>query len=85
MNTKNVSTSGCTAGRCSYTFESPSNPPSSYDNVSVAAKNVVGVGTARTCTAQPISELLVLCMGIYTNSLVEKFYIAIDSIGRTLM
>ena len=56
VNTKNVSTSGCTAGRCSYTFEPPSNPPSSYDSVSVAAENVVGVGAARTCTTQTISE-----------------------------
>ena len=47
----------CTVGRCSYTFEPPSNPPSSYDSVSVAAENVVGVGAARTCTTQPISEL----------------------------
>ena len=56
MDTKNVSISECTAGRCSHTFELPSNPPSSYDNVSVAAENVVGVGAARTCTAQTISE-----------------------------
>ena len=47
----------CTAGRCSHTFEPPSNPPSSYDSVSVAAENVVGVGASRTCTAQAISEL----------------------------
>ena len=47
----------CTAGRCSHTFEPPSNPPSSYDSVSVAAENVVGVGAARNCTTQPISEL----------------------------
>ena len=85
VNTDNVSTSGCTAGRCSYTFEPTSNPPSSYDSVSVAAENVVGVGNARTCTTQAISELLVLCLCIYTNSLVEKLYIAIDSIGGTLM
>ena len=85
MAIENVNIARCTAGRCSYTFKPPSNPPSSYDSVSVAAKNVVGVGDARTCTAQPISELLVLCMGIYTNSLVEEFYIAIDSIGRTFM
>ena len=46
----------CTAGKCSHTFEPPSNPPSSYDSVSVAAENVVGVGAARTCTTQTISE-----------------------------
>ena len=56
--TENVNIARCTAGRCSHTFEPPSNPPSSYDSVSVAAENVVGVGPARTCTAQPISELL---------------------------
>ena len=54
---QNMNITMCTAGRCSHSFEPPSNPPSSYDNVSVAAENVVGVGTARPCTAQPISEL----------------------------
>ena len=54
--TENVNTAECTAGRCSHTFEPPSNPPSSYDSVSVAAENVVGVGAARTCTTQTISE-----------------------------
>ena len=58
VNSENVSTSRCTAGRCSHTFEPPSNPPSSYDSVSVAAGNVVGVGATRTCTTQTISELL---------------------------
>ena len=50
-------TTMCRAGRCSYTFVPPSNPPSSYNSVSVAAENVVGVGAARTCTPQPIGEL----------------------------
>ena len=59
VNTENVNITRCTARRCSHTFEPPSNPPSSYDSVSVAAENVVGVGAARTCTTQPISELLV--------------------------
>ena len=54
--TENVNIARCTAGRCSHTFEPPSNPPSSYDSVSVAAENVVGVGAARTCTTQPIGE-----------------------------
>ena len=54
--TENVNISRCTAGRCSHTFEPPSNPPSSYDGVSVAAENVVGVGVARTCTTQTISK-----------------------------
>ena len=44
------------AGKSSHTFEPPSNPPSSYDSVSVAAVNVVGVGAARTCTTQDISK-----------------------------
>ena len=57
--TENVNITRCTVGRCNYTFEPPSNPPLSYDSVSVTAENVVGVGTARTCTAQTISELLV--------------------------
>ena len=61
--TENVSIAECTAGRCSHRFEPPSNPPSSYGSVSVAAeKNVVGVGVARTCTTQTISELLVLLL-----------------------
>ena len=50
----------CTARRCSHTFEPPSNPPSTYDSVSVAAQNVVGVGPAKTCTTQSIGELQVL-------------------------
>ena len=54
----------CAAGRCSHTFEPASHLvngrlPSSYDSVSVVAENVVGVGVARTCVAQPISELSV--------------------------
>ena len=57
VTTENVNTARCIAGRCSHTFEIPSNPPSSYDSVSVAAENVVGVGAARTCTTQPISKL----------------------------
>ena len=56
--TENVNIARCTAGKCSHIFEPPSNPPSSYDSVLVAAENVVGVGTARTCTTQTISELL---------------------------
>ena len=56
--TEIVNIARCTAGRCSHTFELPSNPPSSYDSVSVAAENVVGAGAERTCTTQPISELI---------------------------
>ena len=58
--TENVNIDSCTAGRCSHTFEPPLNPPSSYDSVSVAAENVVGVGAARPCTAQTISELNII-------------------------
>ena len=54
--TENVNIASCTTERCNHTFEPPSNPPSSYDSVSVAAENVVGVGAARTCTTQTISE-----------------------------
>ena len=55
--TENVNITKCTAGRCSHTFKPPSNLPSSFENVSVAAENVVGVGNPRTCTTQTISEL----------------------------
>ena len=54
---ENVNISKCKAGKCNYTFIPPSNPPSSYYSVSVAAENVVGVGAARTCTTQTISEM----------------------------
>ena len=57
-NIVNINVSMCMNGRCSHTFEPPSNPPSSYDSVSVAAVNVVGVGAVRNCTTQTISELL---------------------------
>ena len=55
--TEIVNIARCTAGRCSYTFEPPTNPPSSYDSVSMAAENVVGVGAATTCITQMISKL----------------------------
>ena len=58
--TENVTSTECTTENCSHTFEPPSNS-SNYDSVSVAAENVVGVGAARTCTTQPISELLRHC------------------------
>ena len=61
-NTFIVNTTMCKARTCNYTFEPPSNPPSSYDRVSVAAENVVGIGDARNLTTQPISELSVICM-----------------------
>ena len=58
--TEIVNITRCTAGRCNHTFELPSYPPSSFDSVSVAAENVVGVGAPRTCTTHPISELITL-------------------------
>ena len=54
MSTESVRSARCTAGSCSHTS---SNPPSSYDSLSVAAKNVVGVGAGKVCTIQTISEL----------------------------
>ena len=57
--TVNVNVTACTAGKCSHTFNlSSDSVPSSYDSVSVAAVNVVGVGPARTCTTQSISKLI---------------------------
>ena len=58
--TENVNIARCAARRCSHTFEPPSNPPSSYDSVLVAAENVVGRGAARICTIQTISELNII-------------------------
>ena len=61
--TQNVDPSDCTAGICGHTFRPASDllngsVPSSYDNMLVIAENVVGVGTVRTCTEHPISELI---------------------------
>ena len=67
MVTNSVNIARCTAGRCSHTFEPPSNPPSSYDSVSVVAENVVGVGAARTCTAQTISELTLSFVMVFVD------------------
>ena len=49
----------CIVGICEYTYMPASNGSvcSSYDSVAVAAENVMGVGAARTCTAQTISKL----------------------------
>lgn len=57
---KNISVNDCEGGKCSHSFEPPSNPPLSYDRVSVAAENVVGVGAVKLCTARIISELVSL-------------------------
>ena len=63
---KNIAVYECKGGKCNHTFEPPSNPPSSYDKVSMAAENVVGVGAAKLCTTQIISELVVslLCHAV---------------------
>ena len=63
LDTENVNVSRCTMTECRNTFEPASNSsvPSSYDSVSVAAENVVGVGAARVCIAEPISELPDTC------------------------
>ena len=56
--TENVNIVACKVGRCSHTFNLLSSKvPSNFESVLVAAENVVGVGPAGTCTAQPISEL----------------------------
>ena len=55
---ENVNKSQCNSRMCWHSFEADINRLILYDSVSVAAENVVGVGPARTCTAQTISELL---------------------------
>ena len=59
--TENVNSSACRAETCNHAFNLlnvlSDSVPSGYDSVSVAAENVVGVGPARTCTTQTISEL----------------------------
>ena len=56
---ENVDISQCNAisGTCRHPFEPDMNRPILYDSVSVAGENVVGVGPARTCTTQTLSEL----------------------------
>ena len=64
---ENLNTTVCRAERCSHTYNllNVDSVPSSYDSVSVVAENVVGVGAARTCTAQTISELkFIMCSNI---------------------
>ena len=63
MYMRSVDPSDCTARICGYTYRPASNLlngsiPLSYENVSVAAENVVGVGAARMCTTQPIGEFI---------------------------
>lgn len=55
VDTINVTIAGCINGRCSYTFEPLSNL-SSFDSVSVAAQNVVGVGPVKNCTTKTIRK-----------------------------
>ena len=56
MDVVNVNSTRCTAGRCSHTFQPPSNLSLSSGRVLVAAENVVGMGVERTCTTHAISE-----------------------------
>ena len=72
MVAENVNIARCIAGRCSHTFELPSNPPSSYDSVSVAAENVVGVGAERKLTTQPIC-MLKFAMFHFENTSIPVF------------
>ena len=83
--TENVNIAECTVGCCSHTFKPPSNPPSSYDSVSVAAENVVGVGAARTCTTQTISELIsfLITFKIYCTISVVRRWSPINSFHST--
>ena len=57
MATEIMNSTKCISGICIYQPASNGRVSSSYDNVSVAAENVIGIGTARTCTTQTISEL----------------------------
>ena len=61
--TETVSVSECMDGRCNLHIVPASHllngsVPLRYSRLIVAAENVVGVGAARTCTTQTISELL---------------------------
>ena len=61
--TEMVTVSECMDGRCNLHIVPDSHllngsVPLHYSRLAVAAENVVGVGAARTCTTQPISELL---------------------------
>ena len=66
----NVNLTACTVERCGHTFNLLNdNATSRYDNVSVAAENLVGVGTAKACATLSISE----CN--YANLLKREFSI----------
>ena len=66
----NVNLTACTVERCGHTFNLLNdNVTSRYDNVSVAAENLVGMGTAKACATLPISE----CN--YANLLKRQFSI----------
>ena len=74
-----MSPSQCSTGSCKYTYWPASNllngsVPSSYDSVSVAAENVVGVGAARNCTMQTISELTLGYVTVPGDFFVAYFY-----------
>ena len=66
----NVNLTACTVERCRHTFNLLNdNVTLRYDNVSVAAENLVGVGTAKACATLSISE----CN--YANLLKRQFSI----------
>jgi len=56
VETENLNITRCRAGWCRHTFEPPLNHSSNYNQISVAAVNVVGMGISRACTTHPISE-----------------------------
>ena len=73
-----VNITACIAGTCNHSSNLLGDSvPSSYDRVSVAAENVVGVGAARNCTTQTISELnlniLLQTIGIEFGSCIMHF------------
>ena len=72
-----VNTTICKARTCNFTFEPPPDPPTSYDRVSVVAKNVVGTGDARNLTTQPISELSVFML-YFDNLIVYLYSVTVD-------
>ena len=71
--TETVTVSECMDGRCNLHIVPASHllngsVPLSYSRLIVAAENVVGVGAARACTTQTISELLLFFGLQYCNS-----------------
>ena len=80
---KNIAVYECKGGKCSHTFKPPSTPPSSYDKVSVAAENVMGVGAVKLCSTQIISEFVSLIIFSYckANILIKLKIMYLDTCG----